>query len=309
MRQTFIKTLVELAERDPRVMFLTGDLGFMVVEPFSDRFPGRFINVGVAEQNMLGIATGLAEGGYLPFVYSIATFATLRPYEFIRDGAVLQTLPIRIVGVGGGFEYGHAGASHFGLEDVGVMRLQPGITVVAPADYQQARSALLATWNAPGPVYYRLGKNDRDALPGLNGAYHDGGVEVVREGRDALLLSMGAISFEVLKAADELAKRGLEATVAVVACLSPAPSLQLANLLARHSLAISVEAHYVDGGLGSLVCETVAERQLPCRVVRQGVRRVPVGPSGGEAYLHREHRLSADALIELALANRAEVAV
>jgi transketolase len=258
---------------------------------------------------MLGIATGLAEAGYLPFVYSIATFATLRPYEFIRDGAVLQRLPVRIVGVGGGFEYGHAGASHFALEDVGVMRLQPGMSVVAPADYQQARSALLATWDTPGPVYYRLGKNDRDALPGLNGAYRDGGVEVIRQGGDVLLLSMGAIGFEVLRAADELAKRGIEATVAVVACLSPAPVLELADLLAGHSLAITVEAHYVDGGLGSIVCETVAERQLPCRVVRQGVRRLPIGPSGGEAYLHREHGLSAEGLVELALANRAEVAV
>ncbi len=134
MRRAFAKTLVELAERDPRILLLTGDLGYMALEAFSDRFPKRFYNMGVAEQNMVGVATGLAEAGFLPFVYSIASFASLRPYEFIRNGPILHRLPVRIVGVGGGFEYGHAGLTHYGLEDVGVMRIQPGITLIAPAD-------------------------------------------------------------------------------------------------------------------------------------------------------------------------------
>src|SRR3982750_4446379 len=102
MRAAFVRTLVELAERDDRVFLLTGDLGFMALEPFAERFPRRFVNVGVAEQNMVGVATGLAEAGFVPFVYSIAPFATLRPYEFIRNGPVHQRLPVRIVGIGGG---------------------------------------------------------------------------------------------------------------------------------------------------------------------------------------------------------------
>src|SRR5881296_3546916 len=102
MRGAFVRTLVELADEDRRVALLTGDLGYMALEPFAERFPDRFFNVGVAEQNMVGIATGLAEAGYVPYVYSIATFATLRPYEFIRNGPVHQRLPVRVVGVGGG---------------------------------------------------------------------------------------------------------------------------------------------------------------------------------------------------------------
>src|SRR5687767_3231911 len=109
MRVGFIQELIDLASKDERVMLLTGDLGWSVIEPFADRFPERFLNVGVAEQNMLAIATGLAEAGRVPFVYSIATFASLRPYEFIRNGPVLHGLPVRVVGVGGGFEYGSAG--------------------------------------------------------------------------------------------------------------------------------------------------------------------------------------------------------
>ena len=137
MRAAFATTLAELAERDQRILLLTGDLGYRALEPFSERFPRRFFNVGVAEQNMVGLATGLAECGFVPFVYSIATFASLRAYEFIRNGPVAHGLRVRIVGVGGGFDYGSAGPTHHGLEDVGVLRLQPGLTVVAPADCEQ----------------------------------------------------------------------------------------------------------------------------------------------------------------------------
>ena len=122
MRNAFLDALVSLAERDERVMLLTGDLGFSVLEPFAERFPDRFVNCGVAEQNMTGVATGLAEAGMVPFTYSIATFATLRPYEFIRNGAALHRLPVRVVGVGGGFDYGHNGITHFALEDYEVAR-------------------------------------------------------------------------------------------------------------------------------------------------------------------------------------------
>src|SRR3712207_7785086 len=112
MRLEFIKTLLEMAEEDARILLLTGDLGFLVLEPFRDRFPDRFFNVGVAEQNMVGLATGLAEAGFVPFTYSIATFAALRPYEFIRNGPVLHRLPVRMVGVGGGFDFGYNGLTH-----------------------------------------------------------------------------------------------------------------------------------------------------------------------------------------------------
>src|SRR3954467_8573355 len=138
MRAQFAHALVELAERDPRVMLLTGDLGFTILEPFAGGFPDRFYNVGVAEQNMVGLATGLAEAGLVPYVYSIATFASMRPYEFIRNGPLLHDLPVRIVGIGESADYGHNGVTHYALEDIALMRAQPRMTVVAPADSAQA---------------------------------------------------------------------------------------------------------------------------------------------------------------------------
>ena len=142
MRKAFIDALSQLAAADERVILLTGDLGYMVMEPFRARFPDRFINVGVAEQNMIGVATGLAEAGFLPYTYSIATFASLRPFEFIRNGPVLHHLPVRMVGMGMGFEYGHGGPSHYALEDIGALRTLPGLTIVIPADSPQTTTAL-----------------------------------------------------------------------------------------------------------------------------------------------------------------------
>ena len=222
-------------------MLLTGDLGYMALEPFADRHPTRFVNVGVAEQNMVGIATGLAEAGFVPFVYSIVTFATLRPYEFVRNGPVLHNLPVRVVGIGGGFEYGHAGPTHHGTEDVGVMRTLPGMTIVAPADHRQARTAIEQTWDLPGPIYYRLGKDDKTVVPGLNGRFALGRAESIREGRDVLLVAMGAVATEAVTAANQLAARGVEAGVMIVASVNPPPIEDLVAAAGGVRLVVTVE--------------------------------------------------------------------
>jgi transketolase len=301
MRAAFVQALVELADADERILLLTGDLGYMALEPFATRYPARFFNAGVAEQNMVGVATGLAEAGYIPYVYSIVNFAVLRPYEFIRNGPIFHHLPVRIVGMGGGLEYGHNGASHHGLEDVGVMRLQPGLTVIAPADHCQARAALLASWDVPGPVYYRLGKDDRTIVPGLDGRFELGRAQLIGDGPDVLIVTMGSIASEVLRAVDLLAGGGVHATVLVVASVNPPPVADLRDALARFSLALTVEAHYTVGGVGSLVAEVIADQGLHCRIVRAGVRTNPDGRCGSQDCLYRLHGLSADRLAESVL--------
>jgi transketolase len=300
VRRTFAETLAELAAEDPRILLLTGDLGYKALDPFSDRHPDRFFNVGVAEQNMVGLATGLAEAGFFPFVYSIATFASMRAYEFIRNGPILHRLPVRIIGVGGGFEYGPAGPTHHGLEDIGVMRLQPGLTLIAPADHAQARAALLASWDREGPVYYRLGKDDRSTVPGLEGRFEIGGAHIVREGKDLLMVVTGAIAKETVEAAHALGSEGIDCGVMVVASLHPAPSDRLAETLADFATVLSIEAHYVTGGLGSWVSEVIAERSLHCRLVRCGVKDTPDSLTGGQDYLQNRHGLSKEELVSKA---------
>lgn len=298
MRATFIKTLVEIAKNDERVVLLTGDLGYMALEPFIKSFPGRFFNVGVAEQNMAGLATGLAEAGFIPFIYSIATFATLRPYEFIRNGPIHQNLKVRIVGTGGGFEYGHNGITHHAIEDVGIMRIQPGISIVVPADFEQTRTALLSTWDRTGPVYYRIGKDETTIIPGLNGSFKIGAAQLINRGKDVLLISMGSITVEAVKAVELLKKRGIEASLMVISNLNPDPVEDIVKELNKCKLAVTVESHYVSGGIGSLVSEIAAENKISCRVIRCGVRKIVDGISGSQSYMQHLHGLSAEKIAE-----------
>jgi transketolase len=300
MRGTFVKVISELAETDPRIVLLTGDLGYTVLEPFRDRFPNRFYNVGVAEQNMVGVATGIAEAGMIPFCYSIGTFASLRPFEFIRNGPVLHHLPVRVVGLGAGFEYGTAGPTHYSLEDIGVMRTQPGLNIVAPADFEQTATALRATWDLPGPVYYRLGKDDKSVLPGLKGRFDMGRAQNVRNGDDLLIIACGPIAFDVVAAADELAKIDIEAAVTVVASVSPVPERDLVEILGRHRVALTVETHSIAGGLGSLVAEVIADNGLGTRLVRLGVRAGTDGRSGSPAHMHARHGLDRAGIVRAA---------
>jgi transketolase len=301
MRAEFVGALHQLMDQDDRVVLLTADLGFHVLEPLFDAHPRRAINVGVAEQNMAGLAAGLAHSGRIPFIYSIATFATLRGYEFIRNGAVVHGLPVRVVGIGGGFEYGAAGISHYALEDLGLMRIQPGMTVLAPADGAQAVTALLASWDLPGPVYYRIGKDDRRSLPELKGRFRLGHLEILRHGTDAAVLATGAIATEAATACSQLEAMGISCTFAMAACLAPAPRDEIASLVDSVPLVLTVETHYVVGGLGSLVAEVIAEAGVGCRLIRAGVDAVPDRYSGGQPYMERRFRLDATSLVNRVL--------
>lgn len=306
MRNAFVRTVTELAEQDPRILLLTGDLGFMALEPFAERFPGRFLNVGVAEQNMVGIATGLAEAGFIPFTYSINSFAVLRPYEFIRNGPIYHQLKVRMVGMGGGLEYSHQGITHYGLEDIGMMRIQPGLTIIAPADAAQASTAIRTTLDLAGPVFYRLSKNDKIVVPGLEGRFELGRLQVIHEGHDLLFISMGAIANEVAVASELLRERGVTCTSAVVASMNPPPIDDLVSLLERFRIVITVEAHYIAGGIGSLISEVIAEHGLACRVIRCGVRNKPSGITGSQSYLQDLHGLSPKELVKTALQSLGE---
>jgi transketolase len=301
MREAFVRYFMNLAERDSRVMLLTADLGFMVVEPVARAFPNRFINVGVAEQNMMGIATGLADAGLIPFCYSIATFAVLRPYEFIRNGPVAHCLPVRIVGIGGGFDYGPAGGTHHALEDIALMRALPGMTVLAPADPEQTAAALAATWNLPGPVYYRLGKGNRP-VAGLDGRFSLGRAQKIREGSDLLIFVTGGIASEALKAAGALADKGIESAVVVVASLQPAPCGDIADEIANAPAVLTMEAHRPNGGLGSLVAEIMAEAGLSRRFRRLAAGNKDDGRSGSADWLNARHGLSSAGVVDAALA-------
>jgi transketolase len=300
LRTAFVQELIVLATADPRVILVTGDLGWSVVEPFAEAHPSRFFNVGVAEANMASVAAGLAQEGFVPFIYSIATFSSMRCYEQVRNGAILQGLPVRVVGIGGGYAYGHAGPTHHALEDLTIARTQPGLTVVVPADPAQTKSVMRALVDVPGPAYLRIGKGGNPEVPGLRGRFALGRPEILREGEEVLLLATGSVVHEALRAAELLGGRGVRSAVAVLAHLGFEASEELALLLGRFPAVVTVEEGYVSGGLGSLVGEAVAEKGLRCRLRRCGVRRVP-GPRGGsEAYLRGQAGLDGPSIADAA---------
>ena len=301
MRKTFINTLSELAEKDERILLLTGDLGFMVMEPFIKQFPDRYINVGVAEQNLIGIASGLAESGMIPYVYSITPFAVLRPYEFIRNGPIYHHLKVRIVGVGGGLDYNYDGISHFGIDDIGVLRVQPGINIFAPADYQQAENIFRKTWDLAGPIYYRLSKDEKTIIPGLSGEFNIGEAQLIGFGKDILFITLGPIASEAVKAIEKLESLGISSTLMIASSINPPPFSVLETLIPQFKTVMSVEAHYINGGLGSLISEFVAGRNDDCTVLRCGVETMPNGQIGTQEYLLQKYGISSEALVKKAV--------
>jgi transketolase len=304
MRKAFIDALCDLAEADERIILLTGDLGYMVMEPFRERFPQRFINAGVSEQNMIGMATGLAEAGLRPYTYSIATFASLRPFEFIRNGPVLHRLPVRMVGMGMGFEYGHGGPSHYALEDIGALRTMPGLTIVIPADSAQTSSALRQTSNLASPVYYSLGKDDRAFVRGLDGRFEIGRVQVVSHGDDIVIVTMGSIAQEAVAAADTLALQGISAAVVVVSTFNPDPEDDLLQILAQFHHVISLEAQTISGGLAACLGMQIAKHRLACRLHPLAVEVAQDGTTGSPADRWRKHSLD-----RLSIARTAQAAL
>jgi transketolase len=297
MRVTFAETLAELASADSRILLLTADLGFMALDAFIDRHPGRFFNVGVAEQNMVGLATGLAEAGFIPFIYSIVPFAVFRPFEFIRSGPVQHHLPVRIVGVGAGFDYGTNGLSHYGIDDLAVTRAQPRLAVLAPADYRQARSIFLETWDRPGPIYYRLSRDQETLVPGLEGRFTWDEPVLLRQGENMLIITASSIAADANLVAAQLELAGIYSTLAVVAQINPPPTQSLAKVMSRFRFVATIENHVECGGLGSMVAEIIADHGLGCRLSRFGASVRINGRSGSTKFMNHLAGLSPENVV------------
>jgi len=259
MRGAFIDALMELAATDERVWLLTGDLGFSVLEPFRERFPDRFVNAGVAEQNMTGVAAGLALSGKIAFTYSIANFPTLRCLEHVRNDVCYHDLAVKIVSVGGGTVYGSLGYTHHAVEDLAIMRTLPNITVIAPGDPVEVRLAVRALAARPGPAYLRLGRASETVVHPREPAFEIGVPIVVREGEDAVVVSTGGMLVPVVQAADLLAAEGIRIRVVSLHTLKPLDAGALARAVAGPRHVFCVAEHVEAGGLGEMVAAPLAD--------------------------------------------------
>jgi transketolase len=252
-----METLCELAEQDERIWLLTGDLGYSVLERFASRFPSRYVNVGVAEQNMTGVAAGLALCGKVVFTYSIANFPTLRCLEQIRNDVCYHDVNVKIVAVGGGFAYGTQGMTHHATEDLAIMRALPNMTVVAPGDPVETRLATRAIVNWPGPCYLRLGKTGESAVYKAPPVFQIGKAVTVRDGNSVTLISTGGILQNVLQAAELLKEQHIQARVLSMHTLKPLDAKAVLKAVRETSAIVTIEEHSVIGALASAVSEIV----------------------------------------------------
>ncbi|HEX7529557.1 MAG TPA: transketolase C-terminal domain-containing protein [Pyrinomonadaceae bacterium] len=303
MRNAFIDTLFALAQQDERIVFITGDLGYGVVEKFMEQRPRQFLNAGVAEQNMTGIAAGLALSGKIAFTYSIANFPTLRCLEQIRNDVCYHDANVKVVSVGGGFSYGALSVTHHAVEDLGVMRCLPNMVVIAPGDPVETRAATRAVVAHDGPCYLRLGKAGEPTV-------HKGPVEFLigkairlREGRDVTILSIGGMLQTAMKTADHLAAAGVEARVSSMHTLKPLDVSEVESAVRETGALFTLEEHSIIGGLGSAVAEVLAEADWPrIPFKRLGLPSTFSPHIGGQEYLRAQHGLNVAAVASSVLA-------
>jgi transketolase len=303
VKDPFVRGMMQLAETDPRVMLLTGDLGFGAFEPFEAKFPRQFLNVGVAEQNMIGVATGLALEGYIPFCYSIANFATLRCLEQIRNDAAYHDANVKVVAIGGGFSYGALGISHHATEDIAIMRALPGIVSVVPGDDWEAEESTKALAARPGTAYLRLDKSSAGNTSTPGEAFEIGRARVVRQGAALTLITTGGILGEVLAAAKQLAADAVACRVLSMHTIKPLDSEAVLAAARETGGIITIEEHTVDGGLGAAIAEVLMDAGCtPRRFLRMGLRQGFSSVVGSQTYLRSKYDLDAPAMVRAARA-------
>lgn len=306
MRNTFVESLIEEAARDERVWLLCGDLGFSVLEEFAERFPDRFLNVGVAEQNMTGVAAGLAMRGKVVFTYSIANFPIMRCLEQIRNDVCYHRLPVKVVSVGGGLAYGPLGYSHHAIEDLAVMRSLPGMTVVAPGDPVETRLAVPALVADPGPAYLRLGKAGEPVVHEAPPSFALGRAIDVRDGDDATIISTGGMLRTAVDAAELLGSRGLSVGVISMPTVKPLDRDAVLRAAAT-GLVCPLEEHGAEGGLSDAVARVVADEGVSTGFLALHLApKEESGTVGSQAYLVGSAGLSVEGVADR-IAERARV--
>lgn len=287
MRNAFIQELVTLARQHPQIALIVGDLGYSVIEPFADEFPDRFTNAGVAEQNMTGLAAGMASEGYHVFTYSIANFPTFRCAEQIRNDVSYHKLPVTVVAVGGGLAYGSLGYSHHAVQDYALMRTLPNMLIAAPGDPMETRACMRYLVENPGPSYLRLGKTGEPNFHIAPPEVAPGRWLKVREGNEKrTLLSTGAglqIAMDWTKT-DEYADRA----VYTMPLWSMADKSAQVEFLRAHDDVVTIEDHLQDGGFGSWLLEAKSkESRLGCVVRSVALSPEVCGTVGSQATLNR----------------------
>lgn len=299
MRDTFVRTLVELAKQDKNIELITGDLGFGVLKPYYEAVPDQFTNAGIAEQNMITVAAGMALEGKTVFTYSIGNFPTLRCLEQIRNDCAYHNANVKIVCVGGGFVYGSLGMSHQATEDLAILRALPDVVVMAPADLVEAEECTKALAKYPGTAYLRLGRGGEKRIHDKIEDFQIGKAIKVHDGEKVAIFSTGAIFEEVTAAYDELKEKGYNPAVYTFPTVKPIDKDVIEEVAREFDLIVSCEEHNIVGGFGSAVAEVMAEmKDKKAVLMRIGLNDEYSVRVGNQKYLRQQYGIDAKSIVE-----------
>ncbi|MEW6685262.1 MAG: transketolase C-terminal domain-containing protein [Candidatus Edwardsbacteria bacterium] len=260
MRRAFFDTVTDMAQECDDIYLLTGDLGFGLFDEFRSKYSERFFDIGVAEANMIGIAAGLALSDKNVYCYSIIPFLIMRTFEQIRIDIAYQNLNVKLVGTGGGFTYGLEGFTHFGLEDLALMRTLPNITIVVPADPLEAKCLAKISYEYRSPMYIRLGKTGEPRVHNSEPDFRIGKPIFLSEGSDIALFAIGSMVYVGKQVVERLKKSGVKTTLINMHTLKPFNRNIVCQVASAHQVIFSLEEHYTEGGLGSSIAEVIAEK-------------------------------------------------
>lgn len=298
MRDTFVRTLIEEAKKDPRIVLITGDLGFGVLKPYWEQLPNQFINAGIAEQNMTSVAAGISLEGKIVFTYSIGNFPTLRCLEQIRNDCTYHDANVKIVCVGGGFVYGSLGMSHHATEDIAVMRSLPGMTVICPGDLVEAAEATKALVNYPGTCYLRLGRGGEKRIHEQLNDFQIGKAIKIHDGSKVAIFSTGAIFEEIKEAEELLSNHDIHPAVYTFPTVKPIDKVVIESCADKFELIVTVEEHNLSGGFGSAVAEVMATGNHKARLTMVGLNDLYSVKVGSQKYLRAEYGIDAKGIAE-----------
>lgn len=299
-RESFACALVEVARQDPRVVALCNDsVGSTKLSEFREQFPNRLVNVGIAEQNMVGVAAGLAIGGKIPFVSGAAAFLTGRATEQIKNDVAYTNTNVKLCGVSTGLAYGPLGGTHHSIEDIAWMRAIANMTVIVPADPVETAQAVWAVAEFIGPVYLRLSRMGVPAVHDAGYRFEIGKAARLREGDDVTVVACGTLVARALEAAELLATQGVQARVVNMATVKPIDREAIVAAATETGAIVTAEEHTVFGGLGSAVAEVVvASCPVPMRIL--GIPGV-FAPTGSSQFLLEHFGLTAEGICDAAL--------
>ncbi len=298
MRKTFVDTLIELADKNNKISLLTGDLGFSVLESFREKHPDRFLNVGVSEQNLMGMAAGMALSGKTVFVYSIIPFVTYRCFEQIRNDVCMHKANVKIVGVGQGFSYSVHGHTHHAKEDVSILRSLPNMRIISPGDPCEVREAVKFMAKNDGPFYLRLGKQGEPCIHSKIYKTNCGQGEVLFEGKRVAVIASGNILANAHEAVKQLRDKKISVTLISMPWLKPVSSNFLKDIAKKHKSIITVEEHSEIGGLYSAISETLHDIDSKCKLVKLAARDEFIDQIGSQSYYRQRYNMSVDSIIE-----------